>query len=218
VTGGDLAVLTIVYDSEDPAVPGFGVRVHYDGSKLALEQTELLWPADSQGVQDQPDEGNADGDALTDRRLLAVWLSFGAGWPGADVSLPLPLLRLHFRTQPGEVSTQINLSGDTCALCTFEGEPAQIHVSGGGPTYTPTATATSTPTRTATPTATFGPSPTPEVPGVGAPPPGGPAPTPSPDSPDRAFAPAIPTVSGLGAAVVSIVLAGAALVLLRRRS
>jgi hypothetical protein len=128
VTAGGSAEITVVYECESPKPPGVGVRVHYDSSKLILDDTDVLFAPGFVAVQEQPDVENADGDVATDRRVLVAWAAVTEGWPGPGVARPLELMRLRFDTLPGQDSTEINVSGHACGFCRFEGHSATIEV------------------------------------------------------------------------------------------
>ena len=139
VTAGETAVVTLSYDTDATKATGFGVRLHYDSSKLLLDHAEVLLAAGLVATQDQLDFGNADGDLETDRQFLAAWVALTEAWPGPGVDLPVELLRLHFVTYAGYQSTQVNVTGITCAACTFAGEPATIDVISIAPGFSPTS-------------------------------------------------------------------------------
>jgi hypothetical protein len=176
VTAGDLATMTVMYDSEDHTVTGVGVRVHYDGLRLTLESISGLYPNKSVGAGESAEDSSSDsdGDPDTDRVFNAAWADISGEWPGEDVALPMPLFTLSFRTRPGYISTDLHLTTSTCAACTPQASGATIQIIGHGPTFTPTSTPSITGTPTPLPTPTFGPSPTPS--GPGSPPSGGPPP------------------------------------------
>jgi hypothetical protein len=232
VASGDIATLTVVYDSVNPTLTGLGVRLHYDSSKITLEDVDVLFSQDLSGVQDQEDladnccPAHHDGDPTTDRRFLAGWSSLVGEWPGNGVSLPLELLRLTFRTHGVYPSTRISVTGFGCGLCSLETHPVVILIAGGGPTLTATVTrtpsrsptVTRTPTITKTPTVTRtptpGPSPTAGPQGPFAPPGGAPPPPPASELLD---VPAVPAASDLGLTFFVSALMVCALVLLFRR-
>ena len=122
VASGDTATLTVVYDSVDPTLTGLGVRLHYDSSKITLEDAEVLFgQRPRRSPQDQEDiPDHLDGDPATDRRYLAAWSSLLGQWPGNGVTLPLEILRLTFRTHGIYPSTRITVTGDHCARCSLE--------------------------------------------------------------------------------------------------
>jgi hypothetical protein len=215
VGSGEVATVTIVYDSDDRTMAGVAARLHYDSSKLELESRELLFPAGLTGHQDQPDSGDPylarydDGDPATDRRYLAAWADVAAAWPGNDAALPLPLLRLRFRVKGFFPSTDLILTGSTCSACRLEVESATVVVGGRGPIDSADpATATPAPTLAATASATPTTTPTPseleEEPWLDQAP-----------EPGRTVE-GIPTLSEVGTLLLMVGLAGSALAILVR--
>jgi hypothetical protein len=216
VGSGEVATVTIVYDSDDRTMAGVAARLHYDSSKLVLESRELLFPAGITGHQDQPDSGDAyvarydDGDPATDRRYLAAWADVAGAWPGNDAPLPLPLIRLRFRVQDFFPSTDLILTGSTCSACRLEVQSATVVVGGRGPidSAEPAATATAAPTLAATAAATPTTTPTPseleEEPWLDQAP-----------EPGRTVE-GIPTLSEVGTLLLMAALAGSAVAILLR--
>lgn len=162
VAAGDLATVTVMYDSEDQTVTGVGMRVHYDSLRITLESVSALYSNMSVGAGESEENSywDSDGDPNTDRVFAAAWADLTGGWPGEDVELPLPLFTLSFRTRPGYLSTDLHLTTSTCGECIPDAGDATIQVIGAGPTFTPTSTPSTTGTPTPLPTPTFGPSPT----------------------------------------------------------
>jgi hypothetical protein len=210
---GGVATVTIVYDSDDRTMAGIVARLHYDSSKLALESAELLVAKGIQGHQDQPDSGDAylaqydDGDPTTDRRYLGAWADVGAAWPGDSATMPLRLLRLHFRVQGSFPSTDLILTGSTCSACRLEVQSASVTIGGRGPLQSPDPAATAAPTlaATAAPTPTTTPTPSEPDPWLEQ----------APGRTDETV-PGIPTLSELGLLLMMVALAGSAVVFLAR--
>lgn len=207
VAPGEIATLTLVYDTNDSTLSGLAVRLHYDSSKLTLDSSRLLYSVGIMGHQDQADTGSTyaaqydDGDPATDRRYLAAWSNFAARWPGETVALPLPLLELRFRATGAFDVADLRLTGNTCGGCLLEVQSAKVQLVGTGlaPPRDPTPSA---------PSATTTPTPGPEVQG-----PGG----------NDGLVPlgldpvGIPTLSELGGLVFGALLAACAVALLIRR-
>jgi len=62
---------------------GAGVRIHYDSSVLDSVGVNNVFGTATLGVaRSQPDTGNLDGDANTDRYVLVSWLDVTGAWPG----------------------------------------------------------------------------------------------------------------------------------------
>ena len=192
VAPGETATVTIVYDCLDPELPGLGVRVHYDSSKITFESAEVLFTKDTHGAEDQPDADQYDDrNPETDRRVLFAWSTFNFVWPGPSATLPLALAKLTFRSKG--VPARLDLTGVHCADCSLETHGAQIQIVEGLP---------------ATPEP--GPSPTPGSPY------GLPTETPPPTLNGQAPATGIPTTSQLGLLVLAVALGGYALIFLLR--
>jgi hypothetical protein len=209
VAANGTAIVTLVYDASESSLAGVALRLHYDSSKLALEDAQLLYSRGTMGHQDQPDAGSEyadqfdDEDPATDRRYLAAWSDLNADWPGDGSALPLPLLELRFRVKAGFDTTDLHVTGNSCGGCDLSTLSAKIRLaSAPAQSHDPTPSA---PTATTTPTPSA-----PETLG----PPGGGAVVPHGLSPVG-----IPTLSDFGALLFGGVLAACAvLLLLRRRS
>jgi hypothetical protein len=209
VAANGVATVTLVYDATESALAGVGLRLHYDSSKLQLEDAHLLYSTGTMGHQDQPDAGSEyadqfdDGDPATDRRYLAAWSDLSAKWPG-NGTLPLPLLELRFRVKGSFDTADLRVTGNACGGCRLLTHSAKVRLAGTpAQSHDPTPSA---PTATTTPTPsapeTLGPpADNPLVPLGGAQPVG------------------IPTLSDFGALLFGGALAACAvLLLLRRRS
>src|SRR5262245_51875547 len=75
VASGDLATVTVMYDSNDPTVTGVGFHLHYDSSKVVLEEADTLFDESFIGGGDQEDASDWDHYSATDRYFVAAWTS-----------------------------------------------------------------------------------------------------------------------------------------------
>ena len=158
---GQSVSITYNYTASVNIVSGFGLRVHYDSSRLTLNDpngvTALFLPADGDGPDftfgpstPQDDTGNEDADNSTDKVILIAWAHTGAsggGFPGG--SLPKTLFTINFTTTAGyTAATRVNVSSiDTAQGFEFQGQSSLISPPGANtPTPLP-------PTPTATPNA-----------------------------------------------------------------
>lgn len=90
--------LQISYDvsSNNNALTGLGLRVHYDSSKLTFNEVSNYLAKDNilNGSVSEPDTDNYDGNPVTDRFISVAWASILGDWP--SVSLPTNLLSIDF--------------------------------------------------------------------------------------------------------------------------
>jgi hypothetical protein len=127
-----LVDVTVQYTTSDVdlSLPGLGLRMHYDSSKLALQQP-LIQLRDRHLIasQDLADQLDFDGDASTDRFLLLGWRDVAGNWPGPN--LPLPLFTTQFRptaAAAGTASTIRFSAVSTAPTHGFRGDPITVGV------------------------------------------------------------------------------------------
>ena len=94
LSAGQSTVLTVTYNATDDAlVTGLGLRLHYDSSVLSVGEVGDLLREGRQGSQFKDDTTDADGDASTDKYLLATWADTNGEWP-YDEAQPVTLFTL----------------------------------------------------------------------------------------------------------------------------
>jgi hypothetical protein len=210
VTAGDLATVTLVYDSNDATTTGVGVQVHYDSVKLHLEGVSGLYANGSLGAGDQAEISIPDEYPESDRAWVAAWVHIDGEWPGEGVELPLDLVTLRFRTRAGYESALLHITGSACGGCSLELTDATLELTDSGPSFTPTPTPSITPTPSPLPTPTLGPSPT----GSG---PAGPFTPGPPQLTPTVSAVAVPAATSAGLVVLALALAAIGYTVLVRR-
>jgi hypothetical protein len=117
----------------DSTLPGLGLRLHFDSSKLAFSNLSNVLPKDLvQQQAPQPDAGNFDGDTNTDQYVLVSWSDFSAPqeWPGQP--LPVDLYAANFSLAAGlpvGASTFLRFSASSTAPThTFDSSPIEVIV------------------------------------------------------------------------------------------
>ena len=113
LSAGESVIISVKYAADSPTLTGVGVQLHFDSSKLKLDEITSVYAAGKLAVDSQasPDESNLDNDSLTDQKLNAAWFDLGSGWPGASVAQPLTLYTAKFTAKDFIGNTGINLSG-----------------------------------------------------------------------------------------------------------
>jgi beta-glucanase (GH16 family) len=97
VIGGQVSV-EIAYNvsTNDNALTGLGLRVHYDSSVLEFIGINNLLATDNfiNSNASEADNEDFDGNPETDRFVLFAWASLFGSWPGTE--LPVNLLTINF--------------------------------------------------------------------------------------------------------------------------
>ncbi|MEO5332988.1 MAG: dockerin type I domain-containing protein [Magnetococcus sp. YQC-5] len=150
VTHGSTVSVTIQYSTANPEnalVPGLGVRVHFDSTKLTFngltniyQQGSTLLDANSSGLvgldaAPVADVNNWDNDPATDQMVGLAWVSLGGGWPKNDIKGPLDLFTVQFKVADGFIAgtTAVHLVGTgTAAGYTFASNNA-LFIPNGAP-------------------------------------------------------------------------------------
>ena len=100
VVGGQVS-LDISYDvsTDDNALTGLGLRIHYDSNVLEFVNVNNLLTTDNLINSDasEADNDDFDGNPVTDRFVLFAWASLYGTWPGAE--LPTSLLTVNFKVK-----------------------------------------------------------------------------------------------------------------------
>jgi hypothetical protein len=129
--GGSFTV-TVAYDTANPAddtLTGFGLRLHFDSSKLSFNgltqafQTNLL-AADSSPSNDN---GNFDSDGATDRFVNVAWEDLNGQWPGAGTT-PVTLYQASFTASGTGVGNVRFSSSGTAVGYTFASTPVVVTI------------------------------------------------------------------------------------------
>ena len=94
--GGELSI-TVRYDCTDNTLPGLGIRIHFDSSKLTYTTFRYIYE-DGASVFDtftiadpqlQDDVGNKDNDISTDKFILIGYQDISGNWPGHPLPSPM---------------------------------------------------------------------------------------------------------------------------------
>jgi hypothetical protein len=93
---GEQVSLAINYNADDNQLPGLGLRIHYDSSKLTVAGVSNVLDQDLiyTDTASQADAGDYDADASTDAFITVGWAALAGNWPDAD--LPSELLNVLF--------------------------------------------------------------------------------------------------------------------------
>jgi hypothetical protein len=96
VEAGEQVSLAINYNADDNQLPGLGLRIHYDSSKLTVAGVSNVLDQDLiyTDTAPQADAGDYDADASTDAYITVGWASLAGNWP--DTDLPSELLNVLF--------------------------------------------------------------------------------------------------------------------------
>jgi hypothetical protein len=108
--------ITVSYNADDPSTTGLGLRIHYDSSHMEFGGISVLTSQDNIGADGPYDDlYNFDGDASTDKYVIAYWASvIGYSWPGVTEA---DLVRVSFSSNYYDVfqRTQINFTSSSNA-------------------------------------------------------------------------------------------------------
>jgi hypothetical protein len=126
---GSAVSIEVQYSTSDNdnTLTGLGLRMHYDSSKLTLNNlTGVLQTALIGQGSPQEDTGDFDGDPATDRFVLVSWADMMGNWPNA--ALPVGLYTANFTTSPSlSGSTVVRFSASsTAAGYTLQATPATV--------------------------------------------------------------------------------------------
>lgn len=140
-TAGEFFEFSLSYTADSEQLPGVGVKLFFDSSKLDFKSIRAVYQTGLLGVDSQPksDTKNLDGDAATDRVINAGWASFQGNWPG-DGATPISLYTAGFTTASSFTgATRINLTGDAAANSDLQLGTVQITSKAGGASQPDTA-------------------------------------------------------------------------------
>ena len=111
--GSDI-VLTVKYDVSDGdnTLSSFGVRVHFDSTKLDYIAFQDFFETDKWGDPEVHDDtSNNDNDACTDRFILIPYGDLvGQSWPSEPLPLDLVTLQFTVKAQAAAGQTLVNVS------------------------------------------------------------------------------------------------------------
>jgi hypothetical protein len=94
--GGEQVEISVAYNAEDNQLPGLGLRIHFDSTKLSVAQVKDVLDQDLIFVDadTQADAGDYDTDSSTDSFVTVAWASMNGNWPNEE--LPSDLLTVVF--------------------------------------------------------------------------------------------------------------------------
>ena len=126
--GGEFS-FSVKYDVSDGnnELTGIGIRIHYDSRIFDYIAVDKVFGKGSIGITSpQDDTGNWDGDAHTDKVIIAAWMDGNGKWPGED--LPIVLFKVNEGVSSG-TDTSINFSAsDTVPGYNFSSIAMTIHI------------------------------------------------------------------------------------------
>jgi hypothetical protein len=100
-------------DPQDATLAGFGLRMHYDSSKLVFASLGNLLTANFIQQQVMDDTQDFDNDATTDKYVLVSWADTGGNWPG---QVTARLFTANFTPAAGaKGQTAVNFSASSTA-------------------------------------------------------------------------------------------------------
>ena len=115
---GEAVAVDVFYTSDavDETLVGLGLRIHFDSTKLELEDLVDVLGTGLVTLQDpQPDTADDDGDPSTDVFATVAWADpIGSQWPG-EGALPAKLLTVNFTAAASldDGSTWVHLSSSS---------------------------------------------------------------------------------------------------------
>jgi hypothetical protein len=94
--GGEQVEISVAYNADDNQLPGLGLRIHFDSTKLSVAQVKDVLDQDLIFVDadTQSDADDYDADSSTDSFVTVAWASMNGNWPNED--LPSDLLTVVF--------------------------------------------------------------------------------------------------------------------------
>ena len=129
-TQGDTIIVPVLYQvlPEPALLAGLGIRVHWNSSKINLDQIEQNFEQALLAVSgEQADEADHDQDPNTDKFIVLSWASYPTGkWPQDITTWPLSLSSLNF-TAVTVGGSNINFSASAIANG-YQFEPQNITV------------------------------------------------------------------------------------------
>lgn len=127
---GDTIIVPVLYQvlPEPTLLAGLGIRVHWDSSKISLDQIEQNFEQALLAVsEEQVDEADHDQDPNTDKFIVLSWASYPTGkWPQDITTWPLSLSSINF-TATTVGGSNINFSASAIASG-YQFEPQNIAV------------------------------------------------------------------------------------------
>jgi hypothetical protein len=145
VKSGGSFNLDVYYNTSDSneKLSGLGLRIHYDSSKLTFNGFSNVLATSKIAQDSSPviDNGNLDGDALTDNYLQVAWADVSALWP--NTALPVRLYTINFSVKndlsEGTISNIRFSAADTAigyilqaAVVPFEVQSCTLDIDGNG--------------------------------------------------------------------------------------
>ena len=94
--GGEQVEISVAYNADDNQLPGLGLRIHFDSTKLSVAQVKDVLDQDLIFVDadTQSDADDYDADSSTDSFVTLAWASMNGNWPNEE--LPSDLLTVVF--------------------------------------------------------------------------------------------------------------------------
>ncbi|ETR68562.1 MAG: hypothetical protein OMM_04495 [Candidatus Magnetoglobus multicellularis str. Araruama] len=122
-----------MYDvtDNDNTLPGIGIRVHYDSSRLSYINCTDIAPFQVSAPLEKEDPMNSDSDSNTDRMIILAWADTEYGnFPGQELPYKLGDITFQVRHDITSASTRIN-TGITSAAPGYYGasSSATINIS-----------------------------------------------------------------------------------------
>jgi len=130
---GNTFSISVMYDVSDNKtdLPGVGIRIHYDSSKLEYKGFSNMASAQASEPYDKDEDPlNTDMDASTDRMIVLAWAeTHQNAWPGE--TLPYTLVDLEFQVNTGLSASDTTINaGFTSVAAGYYGksENATLHI------------------------------------------------------------------------------------------
>jgi hypothetical protein len=127
----DQVEIAVAYHADSNELPGLGLNIHFDSTKLSVSDIKDVLPQDLVFTQDkaQADTDNLDSDDATNSYVSVGWASVAGSW--TNTGLPQDLLTIVFDVEGvPSGSTKVGFSSTSNAVeYEFNGESYDIQMS-----------------------------------------------------------------------------------------